>query len=292
MEKVKPSLAYAWLHTNRGAASVKLACAALKVNRPGYYRWLKTQSVPRKRKAVLSELKEIRLEHKSIGVWQMHNRLKKTQASYGGVYRLCKENGLMAKRKPKSITRRDQAAQAAEDRVKREFTAQEPMEKLLNDITEMKCKDGKLYLAATLDYFDGAIVGMHMAENKRCEICKASLEAAVNRYGRTPGMIIHSDHGSQYTSRLFRRAVAAVGGTQSMGRTGSCYDNARMESFFATLKKELIYRLPLSQLTREAVKRLIFRWIECDYNTERPHSGNSENLPPLVKRRQAALRAA
>ncbi|MEG1925810.1 MAG: integrase core domain-containing protein, partial [Ruthenibacterium sp.] len=64
------------------------------------------------------------------------------------------------------------------------------------------------------------------------------------------------------------------------------------ESFFATLKKELIYRLPLSQLTREAVKRLIFRWIECDYNTERPHSGNSENLPPLVKRRQAALRAA
>ncbi|MEG2263164.1 MAG: hypothetical protein RSC68_02195, partial [Acinetobacter sp.] len=64
-------MAYAWLHTNRGDASVKLACAALKVNRPGYYRWLKTQSVPRKRKAVLSELKEIRLEHPSIGVWQM-----------------------------------------------------------------------------------------------------------------------------------------------------------------------------------------------------------------------------
>ncbi len=79
-----------------------------------------------------------------------------------------------------------------------------------------------------------------------------------------------------------------------MGRVGSCYDNARMESFFATLKKELIYTLPLTQLSREEVRRLIFRWIECDYNRLRPHSGNEGDLPPLEKRRAycAQTRAA
>ena len=79
-----------------------------------------------------------------------------------------------------------------------------------------------------------------------------------------------------------------------MGKTGCCYDNARMESFFATLKKELIYQLPLSQLTRKEIKRLIFRWVECNYNTERPTSANENSCPPLVKRLlyYAAIRKA
>ena len=114
-----------------------------------------------------------------------------------------------------------------------------------------------------------AIVGMSMDKNKRAELCRSSYLAAVHRYGKTKGMIVHSDHGSQYTSHLFRDCLKAEGARQSMGRTGSCYDNARMESFFATLKKELIYGLALSKLTREEVKALVFRWIECDYNTIR-----------------------
>lgn len=273
---------------------MKLCCAALRVARPGYYRWLCAKDRPRKCDAVLSELRKIREEHKTIGVWQMHRRLKQTRASYGTVYRLLRENGLMARRKPRSITKRDAKAEAAEDLVLRDFRAQTPMTKLLSDITEVKCRDGTLYLAATLDCFDGAIVGMKMDENKRAELCTESFESAVRRYGRTEDMIVHSDHGSQYTSRLFRDCLKANGARQSMGRVGSCYDNARMESFFATLKKELIYALPLTQLSREEVKRLIFRWIECDYNRVRPHSGNEGDLPPLEKRRAycAQTRAA
>ena len=233
---------------------------------------------------MLSELEEIRSEHKSIGVWQMQRRLKRTHASYGTVYRLCKKNGLMAKRKPHSITRVDKHAKLADDLVCRDFHADMPMTKLLNDITEMNCNDGKLYLAATLDCYDGAIVGMRMDDNKRARLCKESLETAVHRYGKTGGMIVHSDHGSQYTSNLFRDYLEKHHLRQSMGAIGSCFDNARMESFFATLKKELIYTLPLTQLSRDEVKRRIFRWIECDYNRLRPHSGNDGDQPPLVKR--------
>lgn len=270
---------------NRGSMSIRLCCTAMGVGRPGYYRWLKTRGQERKRDAVLSEVIEIRKTHKRIGVKQIQKRLKHTKASYGTVYRVCKENGLMSGRKPKGITKRDPRAEVSEDLVQRHFEAEHPMEKLLNDITEMNCKNGKLYLAATMDCFDGAIVGMSMDKNKKAELCRQSLQTAIHRYGKTQGMIVHSDHGSQYTSNLFRGYLKAEGARQSMGRTGSCFDNARMESFFATLKKELIYGLALSQLTCDEVKKLIFRWIECDYNTVRPYSANEGDLPPLQKRK-------
>lgn len=141
---------------------------------------------------MLSEIQEIRQGHKNIGVQQIQKRLKKTSASYGTVYRLCKENGLMAHRKPHSITRRDPNAIAANDLVARDFSAAHPGEKVLNDITEMQCKDGKLYLAATLDCFDGAIIGMAMDDNKRAEICCASFENARKRFGLAKDVIVHS----------------------------------------------------------------------------------------------------
>lgn len=127
---------------------------------------------------------------------------------------------------------------------------------------------------------------MAMDDNKRAEICCAAFENARKRFGLAKDVIVHSDHGSQYTSRIFRETLQKHGARQSMGKTGCCYDNARMESFFATLKKELIYGLPMTQLTRVEVKRLIFRWVECDYNVERPHSANKDSQPPLLKRRQ------
>ncbi len=94
---------------------MKLCCAALHVARPGYYRWLCTKDRPHRCDAVLSELKKIREEHKTIGVWQMHRRLTQTHASYGTVYRLLRENDLMARRKPRSITKGNTNAEAAED---------------------------------------------------------------------------------------------------------------------------------------------------------------------------------
>lgn len=277
--------------------SVKVCCVAFKVHRAGYYRWVKSEARVRRearQTAVLSEIKLLRKKHPGIGVDSLQKRMSINKVSYGNVYKLCQENNLMAYHRPKGCTNRDPNAEIAKDLVQRHFYAEQPMTKLFNDITEMKCKEGKLYLAVTQDAFDGAIVGMRMDNNKRAELCKASYESAINRYGKTENMIVHSDHGSQYTSHLFRDFLDKTGARQSMGGTGCCYDNARVESFFSTFKRECIGWLPMSQMSREEVKRAIFLWIECDYNTNRPHSGNANSQPPLQKREayRASVQAA
>jgi len=210
------------------------------------------------------------------------------RCSYGKVYRLRKENGLLAqrKRRPQGLTKQDPKDQLSEDLIQRDFTAAQPGEKWLGDITQAQCKDGKLYVCGVFDCFDGAIVGLSMREHMRTELCLSALESAVFRYRPSPRLVFHSDRGSQYTSKGYRSCLQKYGVRQSMGRTGSCYDNARMESFWATLKNDLLYRLPLSTLTREQVRRIVFRWIECYYNWERLYSANPDYLPPLAFREQ------
>ena len=206
------------------------------------------------------------------------------KVSYGKGYRVCRDNGLLTKRRnPKGITKADPLAQAADDLVRRDFTATAPNEKLLTDITEMECRDGKLYLCAVLDCFDAAISGFSMDSNMKTPLCTAALNSAVNRWACSRGCIIHSDRGSQFTSRLYRETLDEKGFRQSMGRVGTCSDNARMESFFATLKKELIYRLPLYRLSRKEVRAYIFEWIAY-YNRKRRHTSNEGKLPPMKKR--------
>lgn len=259
---------------------------ALKVRREGYYAW---ERQPRREEgdaALISALKEVREKHPCYGVRSMLDALpEEKRVSYGKGYRVCRDNGLLQKRrKPQGITVADPEAQAAQDLVKRDFRASAPGEKWLTDNTEMKCADGKLYLCAVLDCYDAAIVGFSMDTNMKTPLCTAALTSATGRYGRSEGCILHSDRGSQFTSHLYRQTLASKGMRQSMGRTGSCYDNARMESFFATLKKELIYRLPLYKMTRAEVRSRVFEWIEGYYNRRRRHTSNAGNLPPLVKR--------
>ena len=125
----------------------------------------------------------------------------------------------------------------------------------------------------------------------RAGLCGDALRNAVSRYGYQKGLILHSDHGSQYTTQEYRTVITELGSIrQSMGRTHCCFDNARMESFFATLKKELVYRLHGSRMPRELVRHLVFRWIETYYNRRRRNTANEDNLPPLVKRARFAKR--
>ena len=142
---------------------------------------------------------------------------------------------------------------------KRDFSASKHNEKMLTDITEIACADGKLYLAAVLDCFDGSIQGFQMADHMRAELCVGAFENACKKSG-------------------------ANGAIQSMSCTGHCYDNARMESFFATLKKEKHYPIDTRTLTREEVQSVIFRYISC-YNLRRITSVN-DGLPPLVYRQR------
>ena len=215
-----------------------MCCMALGVRREGYYAWRKRPKPTQRDARQVWALKEIRKEHPCYGVRSMIGALPEAErVSYGKGYRVCRENGLLTgRRKPRGLTKADPAAMASEDLVRRNFTAMAPMEKLLTDITQINCRDGKLYLCPVMDCFDAAIVGYSMDTNMKATLAEAALTSAVGRWGPAEECILHSDRGSQFTSRLYRQALEAQGFRQSMGRTGTCADNARMESFFATLR--------------------------------------------------------
>jgi len=277
---------------------------ALSVRRAGYHEWLKIeqsgtrQAKEAKNDELLANLRKIKAKNKRYGTLRLRHGLAPDVAtgrrpSYGKVYDICKKHGLLQKtQKPKGLTKADPNAQASYDLIKRDFTADVPNKKWLSDITEVQAKDGKLYIAGVLDCCDGAIVGLSMDDNMKTKLCINALEIAISRYvkpvigkGEKLNLIVHSDRGSQYTSNKYRKQLAKHGIIQSMGRTGSCYDNARMESFFATMKKELIYDLDYKNMTKAELRAIIFSWIELDYNRERFYSANEDYLPPLEKRK-------
>jgi transposase InsO family protein len=125
-----------------------------------------------------------------------------------------------------------------------------------------------------MDCFNGEIIALEMRENMKKELCVDT----VKQLGKLNNCILHSDRGSQYTSDAFRKELKKQGIVQSLSGTGRCYDNARMESFFATLKKEKLYRIPTYRMTREEVKTIVFRYIFEYYNTRRITSFNPGGL--------------
>ena len=256
------------------------------VRREGYYDWLKRPSREDRDAPLVSVLKQIREEHPCYGTQSLIDLLsEELKCSYGKGYRICRDYGLLTKRRPpRSLTKADPKAQKSEDLVNRDFKAENPGEKWFTDITEIVCKDGKAYVCGILDGFDSALLGYSFADHMRAELCTAALMNATRRFGHEKDCMIHSDRGSQFTSHLFRGVIENQGFSQSMGCTGCCFDNAKMESFWATLKKELIYKLPLSQMTRDDVRQAIFAWIEGYYNRRRRHTANQGKLAPLVKR--------
>ncbi len=266
-------------------------CETLDVTRQGYSKWRKAQEKPCRHEALLALIRQVLGEDDensdNYGARRIFLALRNNKGytgSYATVCRVCRKNGitLPKKRNPNSLTKADKEAQKSENLIHQDFTAQHPNEKWLSDITEVPCADGKLYVSPVLDCFDGAIVGLSMDDNMRKELCIEAFEQACRRQGAY-GMIFHSDRGSQYTSGDFRLSLQKHGAIQSMSGTGRCYDNARMESFFATLKKEKLYRLNTRMLPMASVKSIIWRFIESYYNRRRIYSPN-DGYPPLVYR--------
>ena len=205
------------------------------------------------------------------------------------VYRVMEKIGLIhrPKRKPSGITKADREARKSDDLLKRDFSSKEPLKKCVTDITEIKAKDGKLYVSAIFDCFDAAILGLAMDTNMKAELCKCTLENAVRAYPALKGGIIHSDRGSQYTSATYRRSIAKYGILQSMNSAGGrCHDNARCESMWARMKEELLYgRHDTEKMTVDEVKTIIWRYFISYWNNRRICSAN-EGLPPMVKRQR------
>ena len=166
------------------------------------------------------------------------------------------------------------------DLVKRDFTAVAPGTKLVGDITYVPTWEGWLYLATVIDCYSKAVVGWAMGDNYKTPLISAAIDMAVRNHTIQPKAIFHSDRGSNYTSADFAATLAGHDMRQSVGRTGTCYDNAMAESFFAALKNERVHRTQYP--TREHARKDLVRYIEFRYNTRRLHSGLGYRTPQEV----------
>lgn len=289
---------YAYIRDRLKRWSAEELCRALRVSESGFYRSLKATGRPGRQEQLLVRIKEIMGQYPdndNYGARRVHLALMQTgeAVSYSTVYRAMKQCGLLkrAKRHPSGITREDTAAQKSENLIDRHFTAEAPNRKWLSDITVVPCSDGKLYVAAVMDCWGGEIVGLAMDDNMRKELCIRAFENACQaRAARC--MIFHSDRGSQFTSYAFRESLTRHGAIQSMSGAGRCYDNARMESFFATLKKEKLYRLRTERYPMAYVKTVIFRYVMIYYNRQRVYTSNPGGWPPAVYRERRQRSAA
>lgn len=188
------------------------------------------------------------------------------------VARLMREQGLVARHKRSRCctTRSDPTHQKAANVLDRKFEATAPNQKWVTDVTAIWTQEGWLYLAGVLDLFSRSLVGWAMAPIQDEALVENALRMALLRRHPDHGLLHHSDRGSQYTSSGYQRVLAQAEMVVSMSRTGNCYDNAPMESFWSTLKWECVYRTPFP--TRAAARHTIFEYIETFYNRQRRHS--------------------
>ena len=277
---------------------ISFYCRMLKVSRQAFHNHLKTKDAPWKYQPLADAMLEICNEDEcndTYGRIRMYQALKLKQPegipvpSERTVYRVMEEIGLnhKQKHKPNGITKADKEARKSEDLIKRDFTAEKPLEKCVTDMTEIKASDGKLYVSAIFDCYDLAVLGLAIDTNMKAALCGQTLDNAVKAYPALCGAIIHSDRGTQYTSELYRKTVNKYGIRQSMNSAGGrCHDNARCESMWARLKEELLYgRYDTSAMTVEQLKTLIWRYFISYWNNRRICSANG-GLPPMIKRQQ------
>ena len=288
------------IKTEDGVIKGKLSfyCRMLGVSRQGFYKYLAIKDRPWKYQDLADAMRAINSEDEcndTYGRIRMYQALllKNLEGlkipSERTVYRVMDEIGLShrPKRKPNGITRADREARKSDDLLKRDFKSNKPLEKCVTDITEIKAKDGKLYVSAIFDCYDLAVLGLAMDTNMKATLCEQTLDNACKAYPMLRGAILHSDRGTQYTSELYRKAINKYGILQSMNSAGGrCHDNARCESMWARLKEELLYgRYDTTAMTVEQLKTLIWRYFISYWNNRRICSANG-GLPPMVKRQQ------
>jgi putative transposase len=256
---------------------VTFMCEELGVTRSGYYAWRGAVTSERARKDITLTAIMRTLHARSrgnAGVRRLRAGLAASghRVSHKRVHRLMQAADPHG-RHPKAWKRTTIGAPdpiTAPDLIARRFTAEHPDEKWCGDITYVKTWDGWAYLATVIDLHSRKIVGWAVADHMRTELVTAALDVAVTTRKPPPGVIFHSDRGAQYTSKTFDEYCRRKDITRSLGRTGTCYDNAVSEAFFATYKKELVHTRPWS-----TVQDLMDRtrdWIENYYNTTRRHS--------------------
>ena len=276
--------------------NIAFCCRILHVSRQGFYQYLANKDRPWKYQPLADLMMEILAEDECNDTYGRIRMYQALNLKYSGnidipsertVYRIMEEIGIShhPRRKPNGITKADREAQKAGNLLKRDFSAEKPLTKCVTDITEIKARDGKLYVSAVFDCFDSSVVGLAMDTNMKSPLCVRTLENAVKANPDIRGAVIHSDRGSQYTSQIYRDAICKYGIKQSMNSAGGrCHDNARCESMWARMKSELLYdRYDTEKMTTDELKTVIWRYFISYWNNRRICSANG-GLPPMVKR--------
>jgi len=257
--------------------AITLLCQTLEVSISGYYGW-RSRSVSqhsREDARLSAEIQQIFLDHRQLyGSPRIHAVLKArgVHCSRKRVVRLMQQLGLCAqlKKRRKPTTKSDPRARFAPNRLGRDFEASQPNSKWVTDTKAVETEEGWLFLAVMLDLFSRMVVGWAMAETEDSELVELALRMAVARRHPEAGLLHHSDRGSEFTCDRYQTALRELGIEVSMSRTANCWDNAAMESFFATLTKECTDRTRFQ--SRQQARSTIFEYLECFYNPIRLHS--------------------
>lgn len=287
---------FAFIHAEKACFSVTALCRVLGVSRQGYYAYAKRP--PSDREVSDAELQNDvrRLFDESGGRYgspRIYRALRNEDVpvSKRRVERAMRSQGLCASRGRRFVatTKPDPAHPVERNVLARDFQATKPNERWVTDITYIWTAEGWCYLAAILDLFSRSVVGWAVSASLSTDLPLAALDMAVKRRRPGPGLLHHSDRGCQYTSSEYRAELARLGITVSMSRKGNCWDNAVAESFFATLKKELVHGRAWP--TRLAVREAVFEYIEAFYNRRRLHSALDYRTPAQVEDLYAAQAA-
>ena len=275
---------YDFVERHRGRWPVRLMCRVLRVSSGGYYDWRgRPQSTRAARHdALVVSVKAIHGEVKArYGSPRIHAELaaRGEPCCVNTVARLMRREGIAAKtkRKFRVTTDSNHDRPVAENVLGRQFEPEAPNQSWSSDITYVATDEGWLYLAAVEDLYSRRIVGWSMSSRIDSRLVVDALEMALAGGRPGAGLVVHSDRGSQYASEHYQGLLARHGITCSMSRRGNCWDNAPMESFFASLKKELIRGEIFA--TREEARASIFEYIEVFYNRTRRHSSLGYKSP-------------
>jgi putative transposase len=290
---------FAFMDVEKAFFPVRWMCVRLEVSPSGFYAWRKRPRSERARRdaELGAKVVEVFTEFRRVyGAPRVLNELKKRDeaTSKKRVARLLSERGLSAKA-PRRFTKTTDSAHAlpvAENVLARRFEAEAPNTAWVTDISYVSTWEGWLYLAVVIDLFSRRVVGWAVAEHMRTELALDALTQALSERQPATGWVHHSDRGVQYASDAYQHALNGAGAVCSMSRKGNCWDNAVAESFFATLKTELLYRE--SWPTRTRARAAIDEYIACFYNSKRAHSA-LRNVSPIdyeLAARREAMEAA
>jgi len=292
---------FGFIAAEKAHHKIATMCRVLGVSRSGFHAWATRRPCARRLQdeRLLERIREIHKDNRRVyGSPRIHAELVMADGERVGrkrVERLMRQaglSGLVARRRGRT-TIRVPGVRVCEDLVDRAFLASAPDRLWVADITYLRTWQGWLYLVAVQDVFSRRIVGWAMADHMRTELVLDALQMALARRRPAPGLIWHSDQGSQFVSLAFGQQARAAGIAQSMGSRGDCFDNAVAESFFATLKKELIHRHTWP--TKADLRTEVFDYIEVFYNRRRRHRSLGMRCPVEFEegaRRLAALAAA